>query len=190
MINWAFKEWHVAVTALDQGQTVLLLRKGGIREEQGQFRVAARQVLLLPTFEHQNSALLKPEFQGRLDHSAMVKEESTVSFTNWAEITHLFFLDPPTRAYELLPHLIWNQQFVQDRLQWKPEKPLYAMALRVYRLNSPVALPRHSGYGGCRSWVALGQAVTVEGCAPVLTDGAYQQKLTQIFRLLPNQVSA
>ncbi|NJL44810.1 MAG: DUF1802 family protein [Leptolyngbyaceae cyanobacterium SM2_3_12] len=39
VIDWALKEWDAAVTALGQGQTVLLLRKGGIREQAGQFSV-------------------------------------------------------------------------------------------------------------------------------------------------------
>ncbi|TVQ05475.1 MAG: DUF1802 family protein, partial [Leptolyngbya sp. DLM2.Bin27] len=35
MVSWVLKEWQVAVTALRQGETILLLRKGGIREAKG-----------------------------------------------------------------------------------------------------------------------------------------------------------
>ena len=43
----------MAVRALREGRQVILLRKGGIREAEGEFVVEARNVLLFPTFEHQ-----------------------------------------------------------------------------------------------------------------------------------------
>jgi len=33
----ALKEWAVAVDALEQGKTIMLLRKGGIHEQGGRF---------------------------------------------------------------------------------------------------------------------------------------------------------
>jgi len=49
----ALKEW-AAVDALEQGKTImLLLRKGGIHEQGGRFKVAQNQILLYPTHEHQ-----------------------------------------------------------------------------------------------------------------------------------------
>jgi hypothetical protein len=189
MVTWALKEWNAAVIALLQGQTVLLLRKGGIREDRGQFRMAARQVLLLPTYEHQNALLLKPEYRQLLGHSEQVSDGKTVRFAGWAEITHVLPLNPPSLAYNLLPYLIWNRQFVEERLRWKPENPLYAMVLRAYRFKSSVQRPRHSGYGGCRSWVELGPAVEIAGSNPVLADGAYQQIVESIMAPLPDPVS-
>ncbi|BCX07554.1 MAG: hypothetical protein KatS3mg066_1413 [Fischerella sp.] len=35
----ALKEWAVAVTALEAGKTIMLLRKGGIHERNGRFQV-------------------------------------------------------------------------------------------------------------------------------------------------------
>jgi hypothetical protein len=186
--NWALKEWQTAVTALMQGQTVLLLRKGGIRESGGQFQVAARQVLLLPTYEHQQAQLLKPDFQSLTESPHQENEGDSIIFTGWADITHVFCLKPPSVAYELLPHLIWNRSFVDDRLQWRPDKPLYGMVLRAYRLPSPVTLPRHRGYSGCRSWVELGESVNTQGSTPVLTEAAYQTELARILALLPQRV--
>jgi len=189
IVNWALKEWYAAVSALMQGQTIMLLRKGGIKEHRGEFRVAAKQVLLLPTFEHQNVRLLKPAFQALAESEGQANEDGdTVHFNGWADITHVFPLNPPETAHNLLPHLIWNRQFADDRLQWKPEKPLYCMILRAYRLNSPIGLPRHSGYGGCRSWVELGESVEVQDSVPALSDEAYQEELNRIFARLPEQV--
>ena len=51
----ALKEWAVAVNALESGKTIMLLRKGGIHERGGRFQVAHEQVLLYPTYEHQQA---------------------------------------------------------------------------------------------------------------------------------------
>lgn len=38
MVAWALKEWDAAVTALLQGQTILLLRKGEFVSSRGNLR--------------------------------------------------------------------------------------------------------------------------------------------------------
>lgn len=184
MVSWVLKEWQAAVTALLQGETILLLRKGGIREAKGQFSLAARQVLLLPTVEHQKAALLKDEFQ------ALVQEENPlatdqVRFEGWATITHALLLTAETDLAPLLPYLVWNQQFVAERLAWQPDRPLYALLLRAYRFQHPLLLPRHKGYSGCRSWVDIGQEVEVNSRTPALTEAAYQEQVNAIVANLP-----
>ena len=62
-LTTALKEWSVAIDALAQGKTILLLRKGGIKESQGKFSAEANQAVLLPTFEHQKPELLKPQYR-------------------------------------------------------------------------------------------------------------------------------
>mgnify|MGYP001147120489 CR=1 FL=1 len=62
----ALKEWNVAVNALANGHTIMLLRKGGIREQRGNFTIAHQQVLLYPTFEHQQPHLLKPKYTNQV----------------------------------------------------------------------------------------------------------------------------
>jgi len=42
----ALKEWAVAVDALEQGKMIMLLRKGGIHEQNGRFKVAHDRTLL------------------------------------------------------------------------------------------------------------------------------------------------
>ena len=51
----ALKEWAVAIKALEAGKTIMLLRKGGIHERGGCFHVPQREVLLYPTYEHQQA---------------------------------------------------------------------------------------------------------------------------------------
>ncbi|NMF82205.1 DUF1802 family protein [Nodosilinea sp. P-1105] len=190
MVDWAFKEWSVAVTALLNGDTVLLIRKGGIREHQGQFSLTAQQMLLLPTLEHQTAELLKPQFTAQLPCYPASPARATVSFEGWATVTHAFLLGPGADLSPLLPYLIWNQRFLQERLDWQPDRPTYAMVLRAYRLPHPLVLPWQKSYGGCRSWVNLGQSVAVETTQPALSDRGYGQRVDAVLAALPESATA
>ena len=57
----AFKEWAVICQALGEGRQALILRKGGIAEEGGAFRVEHTRFWLFPTYVHQQSTGIKPE---------------------------------------------------------------------------------------------------------------------------------
>lgn len=188
VIDWALKEWDAAVTALLQGQTVLLLRKGGIREQSGSFSITARQVLLLPTLEHQKADLLKPEFWPESIGSPGLEKpapaDGKISFRGWATITNLFSVPSEADLSPLLPHLVWNQRFLQERSRWQPERPIYGLLLRTYRLSSPVQLPTHGGYRGCRSWVSLGETVTVDTRDPTIAEAEYRAEVDRILALV------
>lgn len=185
MVSWVLKEWQAAVTALLQGETILLLRKGGIREAKGQFSLAAQEVLLLPTLEHQQRPLLKEQFRPLAVEGAMA-ETDQVCFAGWATITHALSLTAAAEVTPLLPYLIWNEQFVEERLGWQPDRRLYALLLRAYRLESPLVLPRHAGYRGCRSWVETGRPVAVEDSTPALAETDYAHQVDAILAALPS----
>lgn len=187
MVSWVLKEWQVAVTALLQGETILLLRKGGIREAQGRFSLAARDLLLLPTLEHQKISLLKPPFQPLAAEGA-TPDTDRICFTGWATITHALPLTAAAEVAALLPHLVWNEQFVEERLGWQPDRPLYGLLLRAYRLESPLVLPCHAGYSGCRSWVEIGEPVAVEKSTPALAEADYTDRVNTILAALPTVI--
>ena len=67
--NLALKEWSLAVEALAQGEQILILRKGGIRETEKDFKVIHPEFLLYPTYEHQNSDLIKPQYNKQFQDS-------------------------------------------------------------------------------------------------------------------------
>src|SRR4051794_41816166 len=48
----AFKEWAVTVRALAEGEQLLTLRKGGIREPNKHFELEHDRFFLYPTFDH------------------------------------------------------------------------------------------------------------------------------------------
>ncbi|MEG3930474.1 DUF1802 family protein [Microcoleus sp. T3_B1] len=186
----ALKEWNVAVNALEQGQTIVLLRKGGIREQAGQFNVTDKQVLLYPTFEHQQPDLLKPEFAHQVNTVESGWHPEVVRIGSWAEITDVFLVAWEPAITALFPYHIWNENFVSDRLKWKQNQPIYILLLRAYRLAEIREIPYIPEYGGCRSWIDLADAISLEGSQAVLSDREYIERSNEIRNLIANPANA
>ena len=62
----AFKEWAVTVRALAEGEQLLTLRKGGIREPEKHFKLDYERFFLYPTFDHQRSDLVRASHRPEL----------------------------------------------------------------------------------------------------------------------------
>jgi hypothetical protein len=182
--TYALKEWAVAVDALEQGKTIMLLRKGGIKEEQNRFSVAHNPILLYPTYEHQQPKLLKTEYAPQVKPVTSGWHPETVRLGSWAEITDILPVAEESTVTALLPYHIWNEQFVNDRLKWKPRQPLYILLLRTYRLPQPQTIPYRSEYGGCRSWIDVAEPISIEGVIPVLDDAEYLKQVAAIHNII------
>lgn len=186
----AFKEWAVAVNALEQGRTIMLLRKGGIREQGRSFVVAHEQVLLYPTYEHQRPHLLKPGYADQVKPVTSGWHPSTVQIGAWAQITHIFqIMNEPTMT-ALLPYHIWNAQFATERFGWKPRSPLYVLLLRTYQLAQAQMITYRPEYGGCRSWIDLAETVTTDGSMPALDEAEYIKQVTVVRQIIENEDSS
>jgi len=183
-LNHALKEWAVTVNALAQGQTILLLRKGGIKEQGGTFRVAQEQVLLYPTYEHQKPDLLKPSYADQVQVVPSGWHPETVSISAWAQLTHIMQVSEAATVAQLLPYHVWNEQFVSDRLKWKPRTPLYLLLLRTYRLAQAQSIPYRLEYGGCQSWIDLAATISLADSIPALTDAEYSGQFETIQAMI------
>ena len=180
----ALKEWAVAVDALAAGETILLMRKGGIRETGRRFTVSHNSVLLYPTYEHQKSELLKPEYTQRVKPVPSGWRPESVTLKAWAQITHNFQISEAEKVEALIPYHIWNERFVAERFKWKPKQPLHILLLRTYPLSEVVQLTYHSEYGGCRSWIDLLESVSIDRASPILNDADYTAQVDSIQKML------
>lgn len=185
----ALKEWNVAVNALENGKTIMLLRKGGIREQAGHFNVPDKQVLLYPTFEHQQPDLLKPDFSLQVKTVESGWHPPTVRIGSWAQITDTLLVAWERAIAAVFPYHIWNEKFVGDRLNWKKSQPIYILMLRTYQLATPLEIPYITEYGGCRSWIDLAEAVSLEGSVPVLSEREYIKQSMEIRNAIANPES-
>lgn len=186
----ALKEWAVAIDALENGNTIMLLRKGGIHEQNGLFQVAHHQVLLYPTFEHQQTFLLKSEYANLVCPVTSGWHPETVRIGSWAEITDILPVRDESTVNKLLPFHIWNEHFISDRLKWKARQPLYILLLRTYKLAQIQEIPYLTQYGGCKSWIDLAQPIDISAAEPVLSDSHYQQLVGEIRTIVGDKLYA
>ena len=166
----AFKEWSVAIQALDKGEQVLLIRKGGIREEGKHFRLVHEAFLPYPTYEHQQADLLKPRFAEELAPPEKRDPMTPVELTHYAEVHKAFPVSELAELEALGSYHIWSDAYAASRLRWKPKVALTAIVLRAYRLAQPYTLEIAPEYIGCRSWVSLQEPVALGEMTPVLSD--------------------
>jgi hypothetical protein len=151
----AFKEWAAICRALATGRQDVILRKGGIVEAGGEFRLDHDSFLLFPTFVHQAPESLIPAARDLLDGiEADRPAEGTVVFRHVArvlEARRVLALDD-LAAYR--SRHVWSDAVVAERFhRWNDE--LHVLRVDVSPLPFPVTVPWHDSYGGCRSWVDL-----------------------------------
>ena len=153
----------MAVKALERGASALVVRKGGIREKA--FAVPSTRFLLLPGYEHQRPGLLKSEYRHLMNEIPNRKDDGPLLFTSFAEVHNAYEISEPEALEAIGPHHIWTPEYAESRFKWRPKKPLTVLVLRTYLLDEPVELPYREGYGGCKSWIGLEEAVSHRGGA-------------------------
>ena len=171
----AFKEWAVVVDALERGVQVLILRKGGISEESGVFRVEHDRFLLFPTLYHQQQEQVVPSAAARFDGlRAEMPGPEIVRIRSFAEVVASWHLDSLAAAERLRGQHIWRDDVIANRFDWGGEQAIHALVLRVWRLPAAVDLPMRPEYGGCKSWIQLAVDVPVADATPVLSDAEFE----------------
>ena len=178
----ALKEWACVVRALGEGKQILLLRKGGIAEKGGEFRMEEPDFFLFPTFEHQDKTKLKPQAAGLVDESQKQADlwVGKVGLTCYAEVVEVFQVKNLEPLLRLSSYHIWSEGMVTEKFQWHPDEPIYIPLLRIYRLQSALLVDDLDRYGGCKSWVEFDRPIPTQGAKPVLTDTEFQLQQERI----------
>ena len=172
----AFKEWAVVVEALGRGGQIVILRKGGIDEGQGGFRVEQERFWLFPTRFHQQAEGVVEEARAGLENYEW-PPNGLLRIEFCAEVIEARRLDSRAQAQRLAGQHIWREEIIAERFDWGRDVGIYAMAVRARRLAAPVEIPMLESYGGCKSWVALEAALEFESTTPVLEEDIFQTKL-------------
>jgi hypothetical protein len=183
-LEHALKEWAVICRALAEGRQALLLRKGGIAENSGEFEVLHRRFWLFPTYLHQQKAGIVPEIAPLLEQvEADRPPPGVVRLSHFAEAEAVYPVWQLAEAEKLAGLHCWSPQTVQARFAYR-RPGLLVLAVRVYRAPQGVDLPDTAEYAGCRSWVKLDRALPTEGATPVLQDEAFAEIVRTLDRLL------
>jgi len=181
MIDVALKEWRMVCDLLVGGELCLLLRKGGIHEAEGpgEFHMTHDRFALYPTFDHQDAQMVKPAYRPRL---AEEPDAAEVTFRGWGETVRIWPV-PSRRAFDRLDDLHpWDEPYVDMRFGYRPDRPLYLVAVRAYRLPEPRTIRYRAAFAGCRSWVPLAEHEVVDeaGSTPALGDASLRQVIQRI----------
>ena len=174
----AFKEWAAVVDALGRGEQIVILRKGGIHEGRGGFKVEHARFWLFPTLFHQQRESVVPSAQARFDVIAPeFPPPDKVRIEFLAEVAEWRRIDSLEQAQALRGQHVWTDQVIAERFDWGRGKSIFALAVRVFQLPRAVELPVLPSYSGCKSWIELETDLPSKGAAPVLGDAGFGEKL-------------
>ncbi len=186
-MHHALKEWAIVVDALIRGEQIIILRKGGISEGAGGFKVDHPKFLLFPTLFHQQRENVIPsavarydEIQPRLQDSAHIKIEA------WAEVVEFMLIEDRAKLRKLSGQHIWRDDIIENRFDWGKSKSIYALAVRVHALKQPETILNLAQYGGCKSWVELAEDIDTRDASPVLEDTEFKTKI-ELFHAARDQ---
>ena len=181
-VGWAFKEWAVVVDALKAGCQSIILRKGGVAELGGEFRVDHDRFWLFPTFEHQNAAELKPEAHETLTRlTREAPKDRTVPIDTLAEVERVWFVDDLERLHALDHLCIWSRASVEKRFAYGGKLGLYVIAVHTRVLEKPAVIADLPRYVGCRTWVDLDAPIAPPPAPPTTIRCAIADEVAAIL---------
>jgi hypothetical protein len=184
MLKHAFKEWAVMCRALAEGRQALIVRKGGIAEDGGEFAPAQTRFWLFPTYLHQKAEALKPEARPLLEAvEADRPPPGTVRLSHFAEVGGAYHVHDIGGALRIDSLHLWTRETVAKRFEYRAPG-LYVLPVRVYGVAEPFDIPDTPYYAGCKSWVELEKGLPTAGATPVLDDDSFRDVVRTLDLLL------
>ena len=166
--------------------SALILRKGGIAEAGGAFRLEHDRFWLYPTYVHQQRAGIKPEAaaaagagRGRPPPAGVVR------LTHFAEVAGVYHVhDLAGGAAARRPARAGRRRRCDQRFAYRTPG-LFVLPVRVYRAaDARSSCPRRPEYAGCKSWVELGGRCRPRGDAGARRRGLYARVRREIAQRL------
>ena len=181
MMN-ALKEWATVVKALEQGKQTVILRKGGILETASGFNIESKKFFLFPTWEHQETKHVKPEFHEFLTEVLDKKPNADHNkISSYAEVLYEKDVKSNDVINDLSSFHVWSDSYIQERRNWMPEKPMKAVFVKIIKIPE-FNLPLQPEFSGCKSWIELNSKFQ-EGKS-TLKDNEIEQKLQEFKEIV------
>jgi hypothetical protein len=175
-LRHAFKEWAVICRALAEGRQALILRKGGIAEPGGTFRVEQPRFWLYPTYVHQQTEGITSEALPLLEQALADRPpEGMLRLSHFAEVAKVRHLTDLAAVEKLASMHCWSAEAVRARFAYR-QPGLFVLAVRVWRAPETYELPETPAYAGCKSWVELDRELSTAGATAVLSDGEFAER--------------
>lgn len=161
VVGVALKEWASIVAAVGDGSQCVLLRKGGIHDPGGTFRVEHDRFWLYPTWLHQQEAGLE----------VPRPEAGAVTLEVMCEVVRVWHVADLEQVERLAGLHRWSAEAVATRFHYR-RPGLFVVLVRAHRA-SPHRVAETPAYMGCKSWVELEQPLEVREAAAVVDDEAF-----------------
>jgi hypothetical protein len=185
----ALKEWAIVCKGLEEGRQTILLRKGGIMERKHGFELRHNDFYMFPTYEHQSRDLLQEEY---VDKFESILQDKPLDDRNTIDLYGKVIFITETFSRKILHDLrdfhIWNEKYINARMDYNPEKPLSIILLRIYRLNKALNVALSPEQAGCRSWIDF-ESLSTENSQdnigkPVLSNDVFQERQSQLMEVI------
>ncbi|MBX3444112.1 MAG: DUF1802 family protein [Planctomyces sp.] len=163
----ALKEWAAVCAALAAGRQSILLRKGGIAEGPGGFRIERPEFWLYPTQFHQQPDQLSPEGQLALSSVAdAAPPPARLRISLYAVVLAVKYVLDPVRLAEVRDLHILSDAAVRQRFEYR-RPGLFVAAVDVFQAPTPFDLAELPRFAGCHSWVELDSPLPTAGLTPL-----------------------
>jgi len=179
--NAALKEWAIVCQALADGRQTLLVRKGGIQEIKDGFEVTHRNFWLFPTYVHQKATDLVPAVHEEFRAIQAAQPPSGIlPIQLYATVEDVVRVADLERLRRLADRHVLAWDCVAARFHYRNRPGVHLLVVRVHRRPAPLLLHHKTWYDGCVSWVDLDQAISPDGCRPVLSDAEFAARAADI----------
>ncbi len=150
----AFKEWSYIVTALGKGKQSIILRKGGISEEGGDFELKGKEFLLFPTLYHQAEQMVKPQWLPFLKSETYHEQEGLLRIKYYAKVVDSKVLTDWEQVKKLDNFHAWKEEVVKARFtRWG--NSIQLLVVQVFELGAAQDIILKTEYDGCKSWIEI-----------------------------------
>ena len=178
----ALKEWATVVKALEKGDQTVLLRKGGILDVASGFQIESKEFFLYPTWEHQEHHHIKPQFHKYLEevkNSPPKKETNRI--TSYSKVLAQADISSKETIFKLSSFHVWSDSYIQERINWKPEKPMKAIFLETFKFPEKT-ITLEPEFQGCKSWININEEIPKT--ETVLDSNKIQSKLNKFREIV------
>lgn len=174
----ALKEWNVVCEAVRQGRQLVLARKGGISEPEGEFQLPRTRFWLFPTYFHEAPARLNDAGRAIVEQMpslTAVPVSDEVRLDLICEVAVAIYVESVEQLSAALTEQILNRETLEQRFYYR-HPGLHLLIVRAYEAAEPVLLRPTATMQGCKSWVELDEPLPAVRKSAILSDREFERR--------------